>query len=392
MSSIKNETMSKTEKLYDTDGHLHTFHGTLLYCDKVEDYYELVLDRTAFFPEGGGQSADTGVIGDSEVFDARIEDGIIYHKCRKGLDVGREYICSIDREQRLRRMQNHSGEHLVSGLIYRYHGFDNVGFHMGHEDITLDTDGYLSENEVRQIEYLANVAVAENKPITSFYPTTEELQHLEYRCKKELTGDIRIVKIEGYDACACCAPHLAFTGEIGIVKIFEIERNKGGTRIHMLCGLDALDDYRKRYGMISDIARKLSVKQDALGIAVEKLEAEIAALKDKNYHLKTELFEYKIAGIEPTDGNILIFEEDIPPNDMRKIMNSVLPVCGGICAVLCGNDNIGYRFTATSKSADLGKLAAELREGLSAKCGGGSDIIQGSIPKTKNEIEKFFGV
>ncbi len=389
--------MMLTEKLYDIDSHLFEFSAVVLSSEKAlhpekGDSYATVLDRTAFFPEGGGQSGDTGKIGDAEIFDTQIRDGIIYHYSDKMISEGEEVSCVINKEIRLRRMQNHSGEHLVSGLIYRYFGFDNVGFHMGHEDITLDTSGILSCEDIERIEYLANKAIAENVPINSFYPDADTLKTLEYRSKKELEGDIRIVKIEGYDACACCAPHVKCTGEIGLIKLLDFEKNKGGMRIHMLCGLDALDDYKKRFFMMSDIARAFSVKQNDVPLVFERMKEEISGLKDKNYHLRKELLEYKTASLEPTNENLCIFEEGLAANDMRSLMNKALPKCGGVCIVLSGSDEMGYTFTAAGHNIKMTDLAASIRSTFNAKCGGNDEMIQGSIKETEKTIKVYFGV
>ncbi|MBQ8005798.1 MAG: hypothetical protein IJ303_05760, partial [Clostridia bacterium] len=343
-------------------------------------------------PEGGGQNCDTGKIGDAMVNDVQISSGVIFHYIDKPLDCGKEYHCEIDWEKRFRRMQNHSGEHIVSGLIHTHYGFDNVGFHMGHEDVTLDINGVLSESDIRNIEMLANRAVAENVRIICEYPDSSVLEDLNYRSKLDLTENVRIVTVEGYDACACCAPHVSMTGEIGIIKLLDFEKNKGGTRIHLLCGFDALSDYQARYHMIAEAAKSLSIKQDKLGEAIKRLLNEISELKQKNYELRSALAEYKIADIRATEGNICIFEEEATPSDMRKLMNSCLSKCGGICAVFCGNDIKGYTFVASSKSADLRSLATEMRENLSAKGGGNDEMIQGSVAATKEQIKKFFGV
>ena len=384
--------MTETIKLYDSDSHLRDFSAKVINCIKNGENYDIILDKTAFFPEGGGQSADTGNIGDVSVTDVKISEGIIYHKTDSPLEVGGEYRCCIDWEQRFRRMQNHSGEHIVSGLIHRHFGFDNVGFHMGHEDITLDINGILTEADIRKIEHLANIAVAENVKIICEYPSPEALSTLEYRSKLSLTENVRIVTIEGYDACACCAPHVSRTGEIGIIKLLDFAKNKGGTRIHMLCGLDALEDYDERYHMIAKVAQSLSVKQSGLSDAFERLSEEIDALKQKNYLLRAQLAEYKIAGIKPTDGNICIFEEEATPADMRRLMNAGLEKCGGICAVFCGTDDRGYTFTAASKSIKLRETAADMRLRLGAKGGGSDEMIQGSVNASEEKIKEYFGV
>lgn len=386
------EDLYETVKLYDNDSHLRIFTAKVISCEEIKGKSYVVLDRTAFFPEGGGQSADTGKIGDAVVLDAQIRDGVIYHTTDRALEEGKEYECELDWDERFRKMQNHSGEHVVSGVIHNLFGYDNVGFHMGHEDITLDTNGVLCEEEIRKIEYLSNLIVAENVNIICEYPSEEKLASMQYRSKLELTENVRIVTIEGYDACACCAPHVSRTGEIGIIKLLDFEKNKGGTRIHMLCGFDALKDYNERLELMSGIARSLSIKQSQLGDAFGRFEEEISTLKQKNYELRSKLLEYKISEIKDTDGSICIFEEEITNTDMRRLMNAGLGKCGKICAVFCGTDEAGYTFTAASKSADLTATAADLRKSFSAKCGGSNEMIQGRIEASEEKIKEYFGV
>lgn len=382
--------MKKTIKLYDADSHMKNFSAVVVSCGKTEDgRYDVVLDRTAFFPESGGQSADKGRIGDFKVGDVQINDGVIHHFTDVLLDLGREYDCEIDFETRFRRMQNHTGEHIISGIIHKLFGYDNVGFHMGEDFVTADFNGVLTESDVKKVELLANRAVYENVPVKAEYPTPEKLASMEYRSKLDLTEDVRIVTIEGYDACACCAPHVSRTGEIGIIKLCEFVKNKGGTRINMLCGFDALEDYERRYDLIHGISKELSIKQSDIGRAFERLKTEIAELKQKNYELRTELLEYKISGLTYRDENLIFFEEGLSQTDIRKLMNRGLEYCGGICAVFSGNDDSGYNFCASSKKGGMKTVSENMREKLDAKCGGSDEMIQGSVGKTKDEIKNF---
>ncbi len=382
--------MKKTIKLYDADSHMKNFSAVVVSCGKTEDgRYDVVLDRTAFFPESGGQNADKGRIGDFKVGDVQINDGEIHHFTDVPLDLGREYGCEIDFETRFRRMQNHTGEHIISGIIHKLFGYDNVGFHMGEDFVTADFNGVLTEADVKKVELLANRAVYENVPVKAEYPAPEKLASMEYRSKLDLTEDVRIVTIEGYDACACCAPHVSRTGEIGIIKLYEFVGNKGGTRINMLCGFDALEDYERRYDLIHGISKELSIKQSDIGRAFERLKTEIAELKQKNYELRTELFEYKISGLTYRDGNLIFFEEGLSQTDIRKLMNRGLEYCGGICAVFSGNDDSGYNFCASSKRGGMKTVSEKMREKLGAKCGGSDEMIQGSVGKIKDEIKIF---
>lgn len=378
-----------TEKLYDADSHLYEFTAKVLSCERIENGYAVILDRTAFFPEGGGQLSDTGKIGGADVCDVQINDEII-HYTSAPLEVGREYPCALDREKRFRRMQNHSGEHILSGIVHKMFGYDNVGFHMGSEDITVDYNGVLTPEQILEVERLCNVAVTENVKITAAYPAPAELGNIEYRSKLELTENVRIVTIEGYDICACCAPHVSRTGEIGIIKLLDSEKNKSGVRIHMLCGFDAIDDYNARYHMIAETARSLSIKQNDLGSAVARMEKEISDLKFKMYGLRRELIDRKTAELPESDGNICFFEEDLNRNDMREIMNRGMEKCGGLCAVFCGSDIAGYTFVAGSKIVNMTEIAATLREKFGAKGGGSPEMIQGSVNATQKELEDFF--
>lgn len=213
-----------TTRLYYIDSHLFEFTATVLRCEENKGRWETVLDETAFFPEGGGQPADTGILGGVRVINAHEKDGTVFHYCDGPLEPGTRVTGLIDREQRLRRMQNHSGEHILSGTAHRLYGCENVGFHMGDAAVVIDFDRELTREDLQRLETEANEAVRANLPVRTFYPSPKELKHLEYRSKKELQGDVRIVEIPGVDRCACCAPHVSFTGEVGLIKILEAER------------------------------------------------------------------------------------------------------------------------------------------------------------------------
>ena len=235
-----------TEKLFYEDSHMITFSAVVQACEKVGDYYEAVLDRTAFFPEGGGQLADTGVLDGVPVLDAQERESLIYHLLEKPLEVGKTVEGKIDWEERFSKMQQHSGEHIVSGIVHALYGYDNVGFHMGADAITIDFNGPLTKEQLQDIEYRANQAVAWNLEVQVHYPTKEELANIKYRSKIEIEGQVRLVTVPGHDACACCAPHVKRTGEIGIIKLIGLQNYKGGVRVSMLCGFRALADYEAK--------------------------------------------------------------------------------------------------------------------------------------------------
>ena len=268
-----------TRKLYDLDSHRRDFSATVLRCDPDGAHYAVVLDQTVFFPEGGGQPADTGVLGGARVLDVQLLPDAIVHYTDAPLAPGAQVRGQIDWPQRFRRMQGHSGEHIISGLIHKEYGFDNVGFHLGEDAITMDYSGELTWTQLMHIEQLANEAVYRNVPIRTEYPAPEQLAHMEYRSKLDLKEDVRIVTVEGYDVCACCAPHVSHTGEIGVIKFTSLMRHRGGVRVTILCGSDAEADYREKSAQVAALSVQLSVRQADVVPAVQRLLDEIAQHK-----------------------------------------------------------------------------------------------------------------
>lgn len=379
-----------TEKLYETNSHMDKFNATVLSCEKSNNGYMVVLDKTAFFPEGGGQSADTGYLDKAAVTDVQIKNGIIIHYTDLPLTTGTSVNGRIDWKQRFIRMQNHSGEHIVSGIIHKKYGFNNVGFHMGNEDITLDIDGVLDREQLDEIEYEANLAVSKNIIVKTEYPSPEKLSALDYRSKLDITENVRIVTIDGYDMCACCAPHVKATGEIGIIKLLDFIHYKNGLRIHMLCGFSALADYKTKYRNNLEISNMLSSKRDETANAVARLLDENAKLKREIHSLKKNYIKYKCACIEPTDNNICVFEENMDMNTLREYANEIIQKCGNICAAFSGNDKDGYIYVILSRSIPLRALSKAINSAISGRGGGRDDILQGQSHAKRADIEKYF--
>lgn len=382
--------MLPTIRLYDEDSHLYSFGAEIISCEKSENAYMVILDRTAFFPEGGGQPADTGYIGNARVSDVQIKDGIITHYTDIPLTVGEKAECTLDSEKRFRRMQNHSGEHIVSGLIHKMFGFNNVGFHMGSEDVTIDIDGVLTRQDLDRIESEANRIVYENVSVRAEYPDSDTLQGLEYRSKLELTENVRIVTVEGCDVCACCAPHVNRTGEIGIIKLLDFISYKGGVRIHMLCGRDALEDYHKRYLSIAEISAGLSAKQSQVTEAVERVKNELAAEKQAAVQLKKQIIELKIALLKSCEGNMVIFEADMDMLNLRLLVNRAVEMCTGVCAAFSGDDEKGYNYIIAGKNIPLRERSKEINSALNGRGGGKDDMIQGSVKASAQDIRRYF--
>lgn len=379
----------KTEKLYDLYSHLYDFSATVIDCRKNSDKYEIILDKTAFFPEGGGQLADTGNIASANITDVQINNGIITHYSDSPVDVGTTVECQIDAPKRFRRMQNHSGEHIVSGIVHNLFGYDNVGFHLG-DDVTIDFNGELSDEQLTKVEKLANEAIYKNVRFICEYPDEETLKTLNYRSKLELTEDVRIVTIEGYDVCACCAPHVKTSGEIGIIKILDHHRHRGGIRIHLLCGFDALEDYGTKYRNLYAVANALCSKQNETAQAFEKYTAEHNELKAEIAALKRELTKLKAASLNSTDDCVLIFENDLPMNDLRCLVLKGAEKAEKLCAGFSGNDNSGYNFAVASQKLDLRNYSKDITSALNGKGGGSSELIQGSVKAAKQDIEDYF--
>lgn len=383
--------MNRTERLFDIDSKASRFSATVIFCEEAEGGYLVVLDKTLFFPEEGGQSCDTGALNSIGVKRVTEKGGVIYHYTDEPLEVGGNVIGEIEYAERYRKMQNHTGEHIVSGLIYKHFGYNNVGFHLSSDGLTADFDGELSDSDVKFIEDLANRVVYECRSVRGYYPEAAELSKMEYRSKLDLSENVRIVEIEGVDLCACCAPHVSNTGEVGMIKILDHPRYKGGVRISMKCGSDALDGYRAEYEQSRRISQAISAKHDEVADGVERLLEEMEVLRGRLSRVKRELTEHKLEKIEYTDGNLCIFEDDGDMLSLRNLVNEAKKRCGGICACFSGNDESGYKYIISSTSVDLRARSKEINAAILGRGGGSSEMIQGSCTGKREDIEIYFG-
>ena len=376
-----------TEKLYYQDSHLFTFEAAVLDCRKEKKGYSIVLDRTAFFPEGGGQLADTGVLGGVRVLDVHERGGEIRHYTDAPLEIGAHVEGVVDAGQRLRRMQNHSGEHILSGLVHNAYGFDNVGFHMGAECMIIDFSGELTWEQLTELETRANEIVRQNIPLHIWFPDANELQSLEYRSKLELTENVRIVEIPGVDRCACCAPHVERTGEVGIVKILDSQRHRGGVRVSVVCGLDALEDYRARQESVTEISRALSAKRGEVTRAVQRVLNEQQSMKERCDALSLALIRFMAEAEPETAGNILVFDATLGEIAQRELVNRLMEKAGGFAAVFCGSNEDGWRYIVGSRCLDLRAMSREINAAIQGRGGGTPQMIQGSARADRAEIE-----
>ena len=377
-----------TAKLYDTDSHLYTFQANVVRCSPDGNRFAVILDRTAFFPEGGGQGADTGSLGDAVVLDVQETAGEIVHYTDRAVPAGSSVIGKLDAQKRFVRMQNHSGEHIVSGLVHRLYGLDNVGFHLGDGDMTVDYNGVLTREDLDRIEMLANDVVANNIEVTAEYPDAMTLKTLSYRSKLELTENVRIVTIGDVDCCACCAPHVCRTGEIGTIKLLDSERYKGGVRLHMLCGAWATADYRVKYENVQRISALLCVPQADTASAVAHL-AE--AIKEKDYALSALRRKLAVTAMEnaPHSGNICFFADNACDMDSLRYAVNLGMKQAELCAGFTPSED-GFRYCIGSVSTDLRAASRTINASLNGRGGGQPTMIQGTVRAKRDEITAFF--
>ena len=423
-----------TQVLYEDNSYAKECESVVLECkecayfkgEKEERAYALVLDKTVFFPEGGGQPADEGwlsiqqktnasadapragaeisraISGSEErlqVLDVQKENGVILHYVSYPVPVGSKIKAELDWNLRYERMQNHSGEHLFCGLIHKLYGYENVGFHMSKDCVTVDVNGVLTAEDFEKLEKLANEGVDANADIVTMYPDTAE--EMEYRSKLELTEDIRVVVIEGYDACACCAPHVSSTAEIGLIKVMDYMSHRGGTRFTLKSGRWARRDYAMLHEEISRIMRIFSAKREACHLAAERVSEQLKTQQESIVALKRQ-----ITGLhgdrlcetlrnDPEAAVILIFDEALEEVQMRTLVNEGVAKAQGVVAGFMGRDGDGYRYiigkNESAEQPDLRELAKEMNAALNGRGGGSVKMIQGSLMAGRKEIEDFFG-
>lgn len=376
-----------TEKLYEINAYTKEFTAKVIDCVEVDKFYKIVLDKTAFFPEGGGQAGDKGTISDAIVFDTQIENNIIYHYTYKPLGIGDLVECKLQFDRRFNFMQNHTGEHIVSGIAHKVFGVNNVGFHLGEDLVTIDFDKELSREQLNEIELLANQKVWYNLPVISYYPSEEELKNTEYRSKKEIDGAVRLVAIKDTDICACCAPHVNATGEIGLIKLLDTERMRGGIRIVLKCGVFALSDYRVKYENIAQISALLSAKQENTADAVKKLDDKCTLANQKINELKNKIAELTISSANE-DTNCL-FIDDCDVKELQLIADKLHKTYGGIRGAFSGSGD-NYSFAICGEDDKLQELFKKFKDEFAVRGGGRGGMVQGTVSALSENIKIFF--
>ena len=384
----------ETEKLYYQDPYLQTFSARVLSCEPARGGFAVVLDRTAFYPEGGGQPADHGTLNGVPVTDVHERDGVIFHTCGSPLEAGAAVEGAIDWARRFDHMQQHSGEHVCSGLICTRYHCDNVGFHLGADLVTIDFNADIPWEELLEVEAAANRCLWEDRPVDIRFCRGAELEALDYRSKKALEGDVRIVTFPGADCCACCGTHVRRTGEIGLVKFLSCQRFREGVRIELLCGGRALRHLSRTWEQNRQVAQALSAKPEHTFNAVVKLQNQLSDANFRAGRLEEAAFS-ALAAEYRDQGDVLLFQPPMSPDSVRRLADAVAGVSGGLAAVFAGEGDRGrvcrYHYALVrSDGADIAPLVKSMNGALHGKGGGRGGFAQGSVETRREEIELFF--
>ncbi len=377
-----------TEKLYYADCHLAVFSARVLSCTPAENGFDILLDQTAFYPEGGGQPCDLGTLGDAAVLDVREAGDTVIHRCNRALSVGDRVEGRIDWSRRFDLMQQHSGEHIVSGCIHRRYGYHNVGFHMGADVITIDFDGPIPAEALPAIEDEVNAAIWRNTPLHIWYPSEAELPGVPYRTKRALPWPVRIVEFPGVDICACCGVHVAATGEIGLVKLLSCVKFHQGVRLELVCGGRAMALYRGIYDQNRQVGAAFSAKMLETGEAARRMSEALAAEKFRCTGLQHQLMDIT-AERYVNCNNVIHFDPALEGTRIRELADRIAARCSGFAAVFAGSDDTGYQYCIAARDGNLRPLAAAMARELSARGGGKPDFIQGRVTAGERAIRAF---
>ena len=379
----------EVRKLYYEDGLMQTFTATVQSCEQTAKGWHVTLDATAFYPEGGGQACDLGVLGGANVLDVREVGQQVIHLCDGALEVGAQVTGTIDWQRRFDLMQQHSGEHILSGLIHQKYGYHNVGFHVGKTAMEVDFDGPIPADELAQLELQANMAVWADLPIQSWYPSREQLPNVPYRRKKDLAWPVRIVEVPGHDICACCGVHVPTTGRIGLIKILSCIKFHEGVRLEMLCGRRAYEYMCRVYEQNRQVSQTFSAKILETGAAAQKFSDQLTAEKYRAAGLEKRVFGAIAAGYAGR-GDVVHFEEGLASAAVRELADAIAAVCGGTASVFSGNDTDGYSLSLVHHGGDVKELGARLTKALNGRGGGKPGFFQGSVKATRAQIEAFY--
>ena len=379
----------ETVKLYYEDSRLREFDARVLECRQEGQSWLVTLDRTAFYPEGGGQAGDTGTLAGVRVLDTQEHAQEVIHFCDGALEPGMVVHGVIDYDRRFDLMQQHTGEHILSGLVYEKYGYHNTGFHMGADVITVDFDGVVPPEDLPELERRANEAVFRDIPLECWVPSEQELPTVTYRTKRALPWPVRIVRIPGYDSCACCSVHVQRTGQIGVIKLLSVIRFRTGVRMEMVCGGRALALLNESYHQNQLVSRAFSAKPSETGEAARRMNETVDSLKLELAQLRRQIFAAKADRCRDA-GDVLLFEADLESADVRRLADAVAECCGGVAAVLAGNDDEGYAYCLVSRCGDLRALGKTMNQALGGRGGGRAEFQQGRLSASRTQIEEWF--
>ena len=376
----------ETRKLYYEDCEIREFTARVTDCREENGRFLVTLDATAFYPEGGGQACDLGTLGDAQVLDVQETEGEIIHFCQKALDVGAEVAGRIDWTRRFDLMQQHTGEHIVSGIVHRRFGYHNVGFHLGNDVVTIDFDGEITWEALQDIEAEANRAIWADLPVDCSVPSREALGHIPYRTKRALPWPVRIVAVPGVDSCACCGVHLKTTGQVGMIRFLSCVKFHQGVRIELLCGQRAYYYVNQITEQNRKISRLLSARMPETAQAVEALQKSLQEEKFRANALQSRLFD-AIAESYRGISCPLHFEQALPGNALRELAEKIQRVCGS--AIVCaGSDEAGYTVCILCEDArGIGTRAAKM---LNGRGGGKENAWQGQFLARQEQITAYF--
>jgi alanyl-tRNA synthetase len=378
-----------TEKLYYTDAYIKEFSATVLSCEKSEDGYAVVLDKTAFFPEEGGQYSDRGKIGDATVNNAIEKGGVIYHFTDTPIAVGDKVGCVIDFDERYEKMQCHSGEHILSGLFHSMYGAENSGFHLGGDEVTMDINIPLSREDVERVEQLANEIIYKNVEIVARFPDEAELERMQYRSKLDLKENVRIVEIGEYDSCACCAPHVKATGEIGLIKILDFVKFRGGLRLHIAAGRRAMRIFNESYNSVLSVSAQLSVPKNEISEGVTRILNDNQELRGAYAAFKISIMKKEAAALPKTEGNAVIVFDEAEADELIAFSNEAVCKVSGILVLLSGSDG-DYKYVISSDTVDLRSCIKDINKSLLGRGGGKANMVQGRFCASLAEIKEYF--
>ena len=381
----------EVRKLYYEDCHLRRFEARVLRCREDGKAYLVTLDATAFYPEGGGQACDLGTLGQANVLDVQEEGRQVVHRCDSPLEVGSIVTGEIDWARRFDLMQQHTGEHILSGLINARFGYHNVGFHIGENVLEVDFDGPIDPESLAQLEAEANAIVWENRPMHCWYPTEEELPEVKYRSKKALDWPVRIVQVPGADTCACCGVHVAHTGEVGLIKVLSCVKFHQGVRLEMVCGQRAYDYMSRVYDQNRQVSQLFSAKVLETAAAAKRVQEQLNTEKFRAAGLEKALYR-AIAKSYVNQGDVAHYEPGLNAAGVRELADAIAEVCGGVAAVYSGNDEAGYMVCLIHHGGDVKALGSAMAKALDGRGGGKPGTFQGSLKATRKDIEDFFAM